>query len=1007
LKKDIKKHVLKTVKKENLTHNLHMRLGAGKHLIIFLTIISMLSGLIANVISPLIATAALPTITRTIGAEDVSIGMSDHNGVIEVTGDTGDVSGQQGIIIIEAGVTVTLILTGVERSSAVGNSAADTRSPIQIQPGANVTIILKDGTDNTFTCNSTSTTVGDKGAGIHVPIGASLTILGDELNTGALTATAGSYSAGIGGGPNEGCGNITITGGTVNSFTRVYGAAANTGSSSANGAGIGGGGGRTMFGGGTTSSSILIGGNAIVTAKSAGNGAGIGGGGSVVAGGAAGIIEISGDAKVTASSEWHGAGIGGGGSVNARAGYGAALKIYGSANVSATSGGNGAGIGGGGAGATDDPDHPGITGTANYGTALNGSIHIYGNTVVTAESIGNGAGIGAGGSNATNSVASTDSGGSINLYGDAVITAASGKNGAGIGGGGSNSGNGGNGTAASAIAGIINFYDNVQITATSGKNGAGIGGGGSDTGNGGNGTNSASGANQIGTINIRGNANINATSEKNGAGIGGGGSDTGNSGHGTNGNGSINIYEDSQVNATSKRSGAGIGGGGSESGNGGGGGTINIYGNPIVVAKNEGGPSNAVGMGPGIRYSNNTLGSAGNRYITSGNVYTPKAPVVTNTTANGNDTVVMTKVTLKDEFGTPLPNKTFDFMAKSTVGSYHYTATTNADGDAYVWLIPGTQLVICMDVWTDNHIQTEVVDLRPHTNTPTTIPIPPITDYTVVAGTVPEIVTWTGGVPDAIFYYYTPDRALRLEAYDIVTGLPIGTIHYDSALMPVGTNHDYTAGITALTALVDAAYPNEYTICPISPPFTHVIDIDPDNNVVKIYYDDRADLTITKTVTGEYGNSTLPFEFSITLTDKSNAPYTKKVDYEIIDVDGTITTRSILPTDNGQCTFELAHGQQIKFKDLSRTDGVKYTVVETAEPGYSTAVDGSNGNTASGVMNSPQIQRGFVNTRQNVVPTGIEISDYPFIAFVLISLFSIVAGFVANRKMVRGRKRYS
>ena len=281
-----------------------MKLNAKKHFVIFLMIFSILLGLIANVnvISPFVVRAApLPAITRTIGAENVSIGMADNNGVIEVTGNTGDVFGQQGIIIIEAGVTVTLILNNITRSSATGNGTSS-ESPIQIKPGANVTIILMDGTVNELTCNSNNTSANAPAAGIHVPSGASLTILGDELNTGELTCYAGAYGAGIGGGPNEACGNITILGGKVDAYTRVYGHSG-VGSAPANGAGIGSGGGRTGAGGGNASSTILIGGNAIVDAKSAGNGAGIGGGGSNVAnGGLSGLIEIFGNAQVTASS---------------------------------------------------------------------------------------------------------------------------------------------------------------------------------------------------------------------------------------------------------------------------------------------------------------------------------------------------------------------------------------------------------------------------------------------------------------------------------------------------------------------------------------------------------------------------------------------------------------------------------------------------------------------------------------------------------------------------------
>ena len=160
------------------------------------------------------------------------------------------------------------------------------------------------------------------------PVGTTLTING----TGSLTATGGDFAAGIGSGYNgSSCGNITISGGTVNA------------SSSKDGAGIGSGYSNSSCG------AITISGGT-VTASSSKYGAGIGSG---YYNSSCGAITISGG-TVMASSGADGAGIGSGcngsscGAITISGGTIAAISID-----------EGAGIGGG-----DDSAFGSITITA-------------------------------------------------------------------------------------------------------------------------------------------------------------------------------------------------------------------------------------------------------------------------------------------------------------------------------------------------------------------------------------------------------------------------------------------------------------------------------------------------------------------------------------------------------------------------------------------------------------------------------------------------------------------
>ena len=184
-------------------------------------------------------------------------------------------------------------------------------------------------------------------AGLGVPEGRSITIRGD----GALTATGGSWGAGIGAGAYTNTGSVTIEGGMVT---------ARAGTSSA---GIGGGykghGGTVAISGGTVSAT----GNSY--------GAGIGGGYQ----GKAGDVTISGGTvSATGGSGWGegGAGIGSG----TTAARGGSVVISGG-TVTATGGGNSAGIGGG-------------YRTVGFDVSIRGGL-------VVAKGTGDGAGIGGGG----------------------------------------------------------------------------------------------------------------------------------------------------------------------------------------------------------------------------------------------------------------------------------------------------------------------------------------------------------------------------------------------------------------------------------------------------------------------------------------------------------------------------------------------------------------------------------------------------------------------------------
>lgn len=97
-------------------------------------------------------------------------------------------------------------------------------------------------------------------------------------------------------------------------------------------------------------------------------------------------------------------------------------------------------------------------------------------------------------------------------------------------------------------------------------------------------------------------------------------------------------------------------------------------------------------------------------------------------------------------------------------------------------------------------------------------------------------------------------------------------------------------------------------------------------------------LTVTKTVTGDMGDKSHPFAFSVTLTDANGDPMTGSVTYTKSGKEGESEQGALTLTDAGVGTFELTDGQSIAFNSLPV--GTQYSVTETEadQNGYTTSV---------------------------------------------------------------------
>ena len=337
-------------------------------------------------------------------------------------------------------VEVTLKDLNIDATSRGYKDHTDTGKAAVSVTGSGDTTIELDG--------SNTLKSGDKHAGLehnqtvdgkgNVTSG-KLTIQDDNDKAGSLTATGGSFSAGIGGGSAK-AGQVTITGGTITAI-------------GTDGAGIGGGQGNQPSNAGNADIEISGG---TIEATGGYASAGIGGGNWGDAN-----IKITGDAVIkSAVGGGGGAGIGGGQWGNGT------VTISGNSKIeSALGGGLSAGIGGGAVG--------------------NGTVSISGNaTIENAQGGEGGAGIGGGygyGQSGT---------GDITIEGNATVNAVGGEGAAGIGGGvdaitvGSDDGNKITIRSNETGAPTVNATGGAALTDADGNKagpgGAGIGSGASD-----------------------------------------------------------------------------------------------------------------------------------------------------------------------------------------------------------------------------------------------------------------------------------------------------------------------------------------------------------------------------------------------------------------------------------------------------------------------------------------------------------------------------------------------
>lgn len=619
-----------------------------KRLLSWLLVLTMVISLIPSTLVTTAFAADVSGITQ-----ELTFDAADSEKTLDTDGEyilKGSLSGK--VIKVTGSATVTLYLQSVTMT-------ADT-SPIRVESGSKLTLVVADGTANTITCTATAADTTNNGmtAGIHVPDGATLTIDTPENSqgTGKLTVNGGYGGAGIGG--KAGIGSTTkntaaAAGGAkapdalgyVNMVVvaRTYG-------------GSGGGGGESGLNGANAESAGTVNiKNGVLTVIGGTGGAGIGGGM-----GAAGSMGTNGQGGVQGGN-----------------GY-----TYNYSNTYQAVGG--AGGGGGGQGGIG-----GVGGTGGAGAALsieNGSLTI--TAGAGAAAIGGGAG-GVGGNGATGGNGGNGGNNVVVSYNGASLNPGTGGGGqGGQGGTGGSGGTGGAGGSVNITGGIINL-NSTDSTAIGGGRG-GVGGVGGQGGSGGQGHSPGGKAGETGKGGAGGSGGVGASLSISGGVI------TANSA------------------ATAKDIGGGVAGTNGAEGTAGQAGTA--VGTQPVSAGQTGwtvwcwGASVGGAAGASNPAYNQTNG-AGNNVVIDGtqdaNIWTGVAVDSTNASIanrpqdkNGNNLYLYT-LTVKqlDNQASVSDAKLVLKNVKGTNGAaYNYTAVSNANGEVQLWLPQGKYTLAGKDV---------------------------------------------------------------------------------------------------------------------------------------------------------------------------------------------------------------------------------------------------------------------------------------------------------------------
>ena len=238
-------------------------------------------------------------------------------------------------------------------------------------------------------------------------------------------------------------------------------------------------------------------------------------------------------------------------------------------------------------------------------------------------------------------------------------------------------------------------------------------------------------------------------------------------------------------------------------------------------------------------------------------------------------------------------------------------------------------------------------------------------------------------------------------------GLPDNTIYVAGSYTASGISTSYTVGSDTYT-YIGYKLDNYTTGDTLTSGTPSSVTITGDTTVYYVYTN-LVDLTISKTVTGSYGDPNKAFAITITLED-GGAPVSGTYVYTGSAISGVTApaNANITFDTSGRGTIPLKHGQTITIKDIPQ--GYTYTVEETdtAVTGgiYTATYSGtgnvsSSGDSISDTLGSTTAAVSITNDRSTVPATGLSGTNYQLGAVGMLTVLVIAAIILWNYRRRR------
>lgn len=181
---------------------------------------------------------------------------------------------------------------------------------------------------------------------------------------------------------------------------------------------------------------------------------------------------------------------------------------------------------------------------------------------------------------------------------------------------------------------------------------------------------------------------------------------------------------------------------------------------------------------------------------------------------------------------------------------------------------------------------------------------------------------------------------------------------------------------------------------------TYTKQLDDNNN-----QDNKGLIDLTKTVKGDYGDKTYKFPFELTYTLPQANP-NAAVKYKVLKDGATEAAAEEKTAENGKIEVTLGHGDKLIITEAPQ--GLSWATEEKIASAtdlqnydkYSTTANGAEGTTTAATILSTTGEAAYVNTlnNQDVTPTGILMSNLPYIALALVAIGGLVAYVVVRRR---------